>query len=66
MYNVRDVSELMDIPEASVRRYIVIGRIDAFKVNTDWIISDDEYTRLSKLGQFDRRYAATKGSRWNG
>ena len=66
MYNVRDVSELMDIPEASVCRYIRIGRIEAFKVNTDWIIKDKEYERLSKVNQFDRRYAATEGGRWNG
>lgn len=66
MYNVKDVSELMDIPEASVRRYIVMGRIDAFKINSNWIIKNAEYNRLSKIHNFDRRYASTKGSRWDG
>ena len=65
MYNVKDVSELMDIPEASVCRYIRIGRIEAFKFNTNWVIKNAEYNRLSKIHNFDQRYASTEGSRWD-
>ena len=48
MYKIKEVAEILNFSERTIRQWVIDGKINAVKIMSEWRISEEEVERLKK------------------